>query len=397
MLSNIRVLDLTRLLPGPFTTQLLADLGAEVIKIEEPGFGDYCRLAPTQCIDGTTSSFHSINRGKKSVTLDLKNKKDWTTFKKLLKTADVLIESFRPGVMENLKLNPEQLLQEFPSLIICRISGYGQTGHYCIHTNIEKGGRMKKKICQSQKMIFIRSGLLGLMEKPDLPPLPVADLCGGAYPAAFQIVSCLFGREKDPLRKGNIIDVSMTDGCYALMPFPQSIVNNTPKHNISFGKYMLNGSVPCYQVYECKDKNAYISLGCLEPKFWYQTCDAIQCPHLKSKGLLAMDNGGDSVKAELTKIFKTKTSQEWREIFSKYDACVEIVNLSEQVSANDPQLKARNLDVPLTLVGKSKDGQTVQTQLKVPRTPLNMKHGVDIQTKPGPKLGEHNQEILSKL
>ncbi|ETO08644.1 L-carnitine dehydratase/bile acid-inducible protein F [Reticulomyxa filosa] len=236
------------------------------------------------------------------------------------------------------------------------------------------------------------------MKRPELPPTPVADFCAGAYPAAFQIATCLFAREKDPLRKGNIIDVSMTDGSYALMPFQQSIANYNNEQKVSLGKYVLNGDVPCYQVYECKDKNAFISLGCLEPKFWIQTCQALGCMHLKHKGLLSMEKGGNEVKAELTSIFKSKTSQEWKEIFSKFDACVEIVNLSEKVSEKDPQLKARNLDVTLTIVGNSKDGKPSQTSsLTVPKTPLNMKSGVEFQAKPGPKLGEHNQEILSKL
>lgn len=127
-LSGVRVVDLSRLLPGPLCTQLLCDLGAEVIKVEEPGMGDYTRAYPPLCADGSSAVFHALNRGKRSVVLDLKAPDEWSRFLDLLSSAHVLVESFRPGVLAKLGASPEALLRRFPSLIICSITGYGQTG-----------------------------------------------------------------------------------------------------------------------------------------------------------------------------------------------------------------------------------------------------------------------------
>ena len=202
MLKGIRVLDFTRLLPGPYATQILADLGAEVIKIEEPIAGDYTRKDPLQCVDGNSYGFHALNRGKKSVSLNLKKESDRIKCEKLIATADVLIESFRPGVMKKLGFDPHELHKKYPSLIICSISGYGQNGPQHLRAGHDIN-------------YISRAGLLGLMQKPSLPPAQIADLCGGSFPAAMQIIAALYYRQNNN-NQGNIIDVSMTDCSYAL-------------------------------------------------------------------------------------------------------------------------------------------------------------------------------------
>eukprot|EP01084_Bolivina_argentea_P289252 496652_1 len=373
MLKGIRVLDLTRLLPGPYATQILADLGAEVIKIEEPKKGDYMRFGDprTSCPDGTSITFHSINRGKKSVSLNLKTPSDKIKLDKLLATADVLIESFRPGVLKKLGFAPQDLLQKYPSLIICCISGYGQNG--------------PKKLRAGHDINYIsKAGLLGLSKHPSLPPAQIADLCGGAYPAALQIIASLYYRKVNG-NKGNIIDVSMTDCSYALGVLPQTLVKN---FNIpmSDGQFTLNGRFPCYNVYPCKD--GYISVGANEAKFWKTFClEILNAKHLISKQYV-QNKQRDKVMQEITNIFMSKTCKEWEPIINGADCCVEIIPKVESIQ-NDAQMIARDLDVEFRVKDK------VYT---VPKSPLNMLRGVEFQNKPGPsRIGQHNEEILSKL
>ena len=184
MLKGIRVLDFTRLLPGPYATQILADLGAEVIKVEEPIKGDYTRKSLTQAIDGNSFGFHALNRGKKSVSLNLKKQSDKLLCHKLISTADVVIESFRPGVMKKLGFAPQDLLIKHPSLIICSISGYGQTG-----PNHMRAGHDINYIS--------KAGLTWLIKTPSLAPAQIADLCGGSFPAALQIIAALYYRQNN--------------------------------------------------------------------------------------------------------------------------------------------------------------------------------------------------------
>jgi crotonobetainyl-CoA:carnitine CoA-transferase CaiB-like acyl-CoA transferase len=180
-LAGIRVLDLSRLLPGPFCTQLLVDLGAEVIKIEDPQGGDYIRYTPPLVDDGNSVYFHALNRGKKSVCLDLKNNDDREQFLKLVKSADVVVESFRPGVMAKLGIAPQKLLEVNPRVVVCSISGYSQTGSHAL-----KAGHDINYLA--------RAGALALMKRPGLLPVQVADIAGAALPAAFSIWAALVGR-----------------------------------------------------------------------------------------------------------------------------------------------------------------------------------------------------------
>ena len=372
MLKGIRVLDFTRLLPGPFATQILADLGAEVIKVEQPNVGDYARLSNKyKCIDGNSITFHGINRGKKSIALDLKNKNNINKLYKLLHNIDVVIESFRPGVMKKLGLDPEYLLKKYPKLIICSISGYGQTG--------------PDKYRAGHDINYIsRAGLMGLMANPTLPPAQIADISGGAFPALTQILASLYFREKTG--KGNIIDVSMSDCSYSFGVYPQSISNNFKNAKISDGNWLLTtNQCGCYGVYKCKD--GYISVGAIEPKFWNSFCKhVLKANHLVNKGLIG-DEKGKQIRNEVERILMTKTCNEWNGILKNVDCCVEIIPKSEHISKNDKQLKERNLDIKFKINDK---------QYCVPKSPLNCKY-TEFHQNRGPKLGEHNKEILSRL
>eukprot|EP00698_Gefionella_okellyi_P004962 TRINITY_DN14574_c0_g1_i1.p1 TRINITY_DN14574_c0_g1~~TRINITY_DN14574_c0_g1_i1.p1 ORF type:complete len:274 (+),score=39.07 TRINITY_DN14574_c0_g1_i1:106-927(+) len=201
VLAGVRVLDLTRLLPGPFATQILADLGAEVIKVEDSGGGDYVRgFAPTLS-DGQSALYHACNRGKKSVVLDFRKPNELAAFQQLVDTADVVIEGFRPGVLAKFGIAPRQLLQRKPSLVICSLTGYGQDGPYVNRAGHDNG-------------YLALAGVLGSLPNPQLPPLQIADLGAGAWPAAAQIMAGLY--RKKCTGKGCVIDVSMMDNAYAL-------------------------------------------------------------------------------------------------------------------------------------------------------------------------------------
>lgn len=360
-LQGIRVLDLSRLLPGPFATQLLVDLGAEVIKIEDPQGGDYLRHMPPQLDDGTCVVFHAINRGKKSVTLDLKDASDRARFLALAKTADVVVESFRPGVLDKLGIAPATLLGENPRLVVCSISGYGQA---------DSSHRLR---AGHDVNYLARAGVLGMMKEPGLLPLQAADLAGGALPAALQICAALVGRARTGT--GSLIDVSMTHNVHGLLTSSLSRRAAVPDE-IGGGRDLLVGRVPCYGIYPCKD--GFISVGALEPKFWMGLCAALEMPELADRG---MDEGpaGDEVRALLSERFQEKTRAEWDALFARHDVCVEIVRSPEEALA-DPSFAS----VEIVVEGKP-------VRLPIPAVGLA---GASPSSMRAPQLGEHNDEVL---
>jgi crotonobetainyl-CoA:carnitine CoA-transferase CaiB-like acyl-CoA transferase len=316
-LAGIRVLDLSRLLPGPFCTQLLCDLGAEVIKVEDPEGGDYLRWTPPLLDDGTSVLFHALNRGKKSVTLDLKSAAGATALRKLLAAADVVVESFRPGVMEKLGFSPHQLQSEFPRLVVCSISGYGQTGPLRLRAGHDVN-------------YVARAGATALMKAPTLLPVQVADLAGGAWPAAMQICAALVGRGKSG--RGAVIDVSMKDGVVGLlsMMLARTLVGD----EIAGGKDLLVGAVPCYGVYATSD--GFLSVGALEPKFWASFCAALQQPDLRDASF------DESSRSLIAAVLGAQTTAHWASVFKDFDACVEPV-----LSPAEALAEARTIDVDI--------------------------------------------------
>jgi len=376
-LDGVRVLDMTRLLPGPFCTQLLCDLGAEVIKVEDPG-GDYARFYPPLLSDGNSAIFHALNRGKKSVSLDLKNPADRSTLLSLISTADVLVESFRPGVMEKLGLSPTQLQSKHPSLIMCSISGYGQTGP------------MRLRAGHDVNYMAV-SGALGVMESPALLPVQVADIAGGSYPAALNILAAL--RQKQKTGKGAIIDVSMTDNVYSMLTMPLARYDIS-KESFSKGHDWLTGGTPCYGVYRTSD--GWLSVGALEPKFWTSFCRALKLDHLIHKQFPDTAEEVRRVRQEVQDVLQRRCNEEWRKFWTDKDCCVEVVELPEEVSTRSPQLSQRGLDLTIRFPSSSSSTGTSSEQLRAPKPPLSIQ-GLQPHTTPGPALGQHNDEILKPI
>ncbi|NCU17853.1 CaiB/BaiF CoA transferase family protein [Pallidibacillus pasinlerensis] len=364
-LHSIRVLDLSRLLPGPFCTMILADFGAEVIKIEEPKLGDYARFYEPK-VDEYGAMFHSLNRNKKSVTLNLKDEEGKQKFLQLVKDADVLVESFRPGVMERLGLNYEILKELNPRLIYCAITGYGQTGPYA-------------KLPGHDINFISYTGLLHLMGerdgKPLVPAVQVGDIGGGAYPAVVGILLALQEREKSG--EGQFVDISMLDGVLSWLQatLPNYLMSG---EEVQRGEQMLSGSLACYEVYQTKDRR-WLSVGALEPKFWQTFCETIGKLDFIEK-LNAPIDEQYRMKHEIQSIIFTKNLDEWMELFKNVEACVSpVLDFSEVVE--HPQVQAREM------ILEKHNQKYIGIPIKLSRTPGAIK------TK-APNLGEHNDEFF---
>ena len=330
-LAGIRVLDLTRLLPGPVATMHLADLGAEVIKIEDTGAGDYARtMGPVRA--EVSQFFVAVNRGKQFLRLDLKDAARRARLLDLVATADVLVESFRPGVMERLGLGWQVLRERNPKLVMCAISGYGKDGPFA-----QLAGHDINYI-----------GYAGMLEQnagpdgiPALPNLQIGDLLGGAQTALQGILAALVAVKMGGA--GRFIDISMTDAVLANNIMPLAAVNNgaTPAP----GRDLLTGGVPCYNVYRTSDRR-FMAVGALELKFWQACCDVLQRPDLKARHWqLGQDVGGAdalAVKAELDALFAQHTLAEWSARFGASDCCVSPV-LRMDEALQHPLFQARNM------------------------------------------------------
>ncbi len=322
LLSGVRVLDLSRLLPGPFCTLYLAQMGAEVIKIEEPNGGDYARLSP--------ELFNQINRAKKSVTLDLRKADDVHAFKQLVATADVVLESFRPGVMDKLGCGYEELRQINSRLVYAALTGYGQTGPY----RDRPGHDINYRGYAGE---LDQTGLAG--GTPAAGNFQVADLAGGALTCAVGILGALIGARASGV--GSFVDVSMTDGTLALQVLALATTRSTGQA-LPRGSDMLSGALPNYGAYACAD-GKYLAVGALEPKFFSRMCQLLQRPDLlkKPQGFGA---AGAELRQELAKLFKTRSRDEWEQLLAGEDSCVSAV-LTPQEALQDEHFRARGMIV----------------------------------------------------
>lgn len=320
-LSGIRVLDLTRLLPGAFCTQLLAGMGAEVIKVEEPGSGDYMRWTPP-LVDGQSALFDALNRNKKSVALDLKSGAGRDALLRLVETAAVLVEGNRPGVMERLGLGWDVLHERNPKLVMCSITGYGQFGPFASRAGHDLN-------------YMAIAGGLGLNGERGGPPVPlsvqVADIGGGGLQPAVSILGALVAVERGG--DGVWIDASMTDAAAGWLAL--AFAAHAHGERVARGDQRLSGRYPCYRVYACKD-GGYYSVAALEPKFWAALCDALERPDLVDLQF----SEDTSVHEDLARTFGSRTRDEWEEKLSTVDACCEPVLDLDEV-AGHPQLVAR--------------------------------------------------------
>jgi alpha-methylacyl-CoA racemase len=374
-LSDVRVLDLSRLLPGGFCSLLLADFGAEVLKVEDTGMGDYIRWSPPY-YDGAEDSAKSalylaLNRGKRSMRLNLKEERGRGVLLRLAREYDVLLESFRPGVLDRLGVGYERLREENAGLVYCAITGYGQDGPYR-----DRSGH---------DMNYLGLiGLLGLTGEKDGPPImsggQIADLGGGALMAAFGIMAALHERQRSG--EGQLVDVSMADGALAWLALVAARYladGVVPKR----GEPELAGGLICYRAYACKD--GWVTLGALEPKFWHAWCGGVGRQDLVEK---QFERPGSEAHAEVERIFLERTRDEWHEFASQNDCCLEpVLDLDEAL--NSELVRAREMVVELNQPGAGPVKQ-LGVPVKLSRTP----GAVD---RPGPALGEHTDEVLQRV
>ncbi len=367
-LRGIRVLDLSRLLPGPFLTMVLADMGADVVKVEDPKMGDYLRSMPPLGKSGMSGRYLAINRGTRSIALDLKVGAARDAFLRLVDKADVVVESFRPGVMDKLGLGYAQMCARNPKIVVCSISGYGATGPF-----VERAGHDLNYIALA--------GVLGMTGPaggaPQMPGVQIADLAGGALWSATAILAALVGRERPG--KGAHIDISMTEGALALLA--AEIGNLECGVKPTRGAEELNGKLAVYGVYKCKD-GRYVAVGALEPKFWIALNQAIgRAPNVAE--IVGNPEQQAKTRAELAAIFETKTAAEWAAFFADKDCLVEVVLEVDELSAH-PLHQARGLFFEIT----GPDGKPLQ-QI---RTPV----GTPANAGPPPRLGQHTREVLEE-
>ncbi|NLU49866.1 MAG: CoA transferase [Syntrophomonadaceae bacterium] len=373
-LEGVRILDLSRYLPGPFCTQILADFGAEVIKVEDPKGGDLGRSL-TPCIEGESARFYTVNRNKKSISLDLRKKEGKAIFKKLVASADVVVDQFRPGVMAQMGLGYDQLREINERLIYCAITGYGLTGPL-------------RDVAGHDLNYLSLAGVTGLTGTYQGPPamsgVQIADIAGGTLYAVIAILLALASREKNG--KGQLCDVAMLDGSISLLAYTLgewSGWGRLPER----GNDVLTGGYACYNVYQTKD-NQYVSLGAVEDKFWAEFCERIGRPeYIKMQWDTAQQ---PEVIADVKEIMRGKTRDEWVEFFASSDICFTPVLTLEEM-CEQPQVVAREMILKLRNVRNSgKDVALTGVPVKLSETP-----GKAVLT--FPKLGEHNEEILTAM
>jgi alpha-methylacyl-CoA racemase len=366
-LSDLHILDLTRLLPGGYATQMLADLGADVLKIEEPGVGDYSRSMPP-FIHGVGTAFYALNRNKRSASINLKHPGGRSALLRLAEQADVLIESFRPGVLDRLGLGYETLRQVNPRLTICAITAYGQEGLYRL-----RAGHDLNYVGYAGLL----SHLMSPGQPPTLPGTQFADIAGGALMAVIGVLAALVGRQATG--QGRIVDVAMLDGTVALLPLIASAIL-TGDRELLPGEALLAGALPGYNVYPTAD-GRYVTVAALEPKFWQELCQRLQCPHLIPHQLPKTSDDRYQTTFELAAIFRTRTLKEWMEQLADADVCVGPVSTLEEALAS-PQLQGRGIKTT-----RVDGGEALRTVPLMSGVSFTADRGV-------PELGEHTATAL---
>ena len=328
-LAGLRILDLTRLLPGPVCTLHLADLGAEVIKIEDMGAGDYARTMGLGAAPGEDSFFFRIvNRNKQGMRLDLKQAAGVDVFMRLAREADVIVESFRPGVVDKLGIGYEAVKAINPRIVYCAITGYGQDGPWR-----DRAGHDLNYIATAG--VLDQIGTAG--GAPAIPDLQIGDLLGGALTAVMGILAGVIGARASG--QGRYVDVSMTDATFA-HAYTGMLSMLARGATLPRGTDDLNGGLPGYGIYRTQDER-YMAVGALEPKFWQLFCDAIGRPDLKPHGL-ARGIEGEQTRGELTRLFASQPLAHWAALFEKVDCGVTPV-LSFEEAMHHPQLRARGM------------------------------------------------------
>ena len=373
-LEGIKVLDLSRLLPGGFCSLLLADYGADVLKVEDTGMGDYVRWAPPyhEGVEDSARSalFLALNRNKTSMRVNLKEERGREVLLRLVREYDVVLESFRPGVLDRLGVGYDVMREVNPGIVYCAITGYGQDGPM-----VQRSGH---------DMNYLGLiGLLGLTGDAGGPPVQaagqIADIGGGGLMAAFGILAALAERGRSG--EGQLVDVSMADGALSWLA-------------MNAARYLADGEVPrrggeslagafiCYRPYECSD--GWVTLGALEPKFWKAWCEGVGREDLVDR---AFDGPGSEAHAAVVEVFRGRTRDEWTRFASEHDCCLEpVLDLDEALDSD--LVRAREMVVELDQPGAEAPVRLLGAPVKLSRTPA------DTNRLPGPALGEHTEAVL---
>ncbi len=366
-LDGMKILDFTYLLPGPYRTMLLADMGADIIKVENSESPDILRLLPPY-VGGVGAAYAHVNRGKKSLSINLKKPEALDVIYALVREYDIVIEQFRPGVMARLGLGYERIREENPAVIYCSLTGYGQTGTYA-----QRAGHDINYMALSGVESFSGRKETG----PVLTGIPVADIAGGSKNLALGVLAAYIGRARTG--KGERLDIAMTDGVFAMSFFAAA-------------GYLAGGSEPArgemlsggglYDFYATSD-GGYLSVGPVEQKFFAAFCDCIGCPDMAPTGILNWNN-----KERAAKVIAEKPLSYWREVFKKCDSCVEPVYTLGEAVANPP-LSERDMVVEV----RTADGSAVR-QIG---NPIKFASGHYYSFSAGAALGFHNDVILSAM
>ncbi|MDN8618356.1 CaiB/BaiF CoA transferase family protein [Variovorax ginsengisoli] len=361
-LAGVRVLDLTRLLPGPVCTMHLADLGADVIKIEDTDAGDYAAPALRAL----------LHRNKRALSLDLKQPEGVAVLHALARSADVLIESFRPGVMDRLGVGYEALSSLNPKLVYCSITGYGQTGPY----RDEPGHDLNYCAMAGVSDQVGREG-----DAPALSNIPMADLIGGSLTSAMGLLAALFDAGRTG--RGRHVDIAMADGmlAHAVVPMVTLAARGQTR---PAGTDRLSGGQPCYSVYATRD-DRHLAVGALERKFWDRFCEVIGRLDLQARHQPADAAASDALRAELTEIIGSQTLAHWQQTFDGTGACVTPVLRLEE-ALQDPHFRARGLVADAPAGGGP---ATVACPVKMSGYSFSVR-------RPAPQAGQHNAEILAE-
>lgn len=365
-LEGVVVLDLTRLLPGPFATQLLANLGADVIKVEDPRVGDYMRSVPP-VLDDTSYPFLMVNRGKRSVAIDLRKREGREVLYRLAKKADVFVEQYRPSTVRKLGVDYPRLRRANPNIVYCSFGGYGRSGPHADRPGHDLNFEALAGIL----------GVTGRDGRPSVPGVPVADLASGIL-TAFSIVASLHRRER--FGGGEFLEVSIYDTSVSLMVLNLARYLGTGEVPLP-GETIVTGMFPFYNIYETKD-GRWLTVACVEPKFWRRTCEVLGLPELidtQFSDELARDHI-----ATLAAVFRTRTLKAWVEAFASEALPIEPVLRIDEVVA-DPHFRARRLLIPVRTGGG---------RLRVLAHPAKPRAS-DVRTlADAPDCGEHTEEVL---
>jgi len=374
-LSDVKVLDLTRLLPGGFCSLLLADFGAEVLKVEDTGKGDYIRWAPpyygseAQQGLGTRSALYlSLNRGKRSIRLDLKSEEGRAAFLRLVESYDVVLDGFRPGVLDRLGVGYERLREANPAVVVCAITGYGQDGPH------------QQRAGHDMNYLGL-IGMLGLSGEKDGPPVSsagqIADVNGGLM-AALGVITALIEARRSG--QGQLVDISMADGALswlAMVAGKYFCDGEVPRR----GEGVLFGGVLCYIPYEAAD--GWVTCGALEPKFWAAFCNGVERPDLLE---VQFQTPESDAWREVAAVFRSRSREEWRRFNDEHDCCIEpVLDLDEALDSE--LVREREMVVELAQPGLGTIRQ-LGVPVKLSRTPGD-------PTRPAPAFGEHTAEVLA--